>query len=148
MKVLSCVHDNGIGEVANLGGEETDDVIPDDLSPFLSEPSPREMAEVTGEVPDAGNPLVPSSAVFTTAPTGSLALSPLASTLLSQPPSLSYCILSPHLADPAGSLHVRFLSLLDRRALPPKFLRCSCRRSDWSATTRKRFCWTSCVKRE
>ena len=86
MKVTACVYDNGIGETAILGDDETDDVIPDDHSQFLSESSPREMAEVVGEVSGSEDSSVLSSAVVSIASTRSLALSsPLTSTVLPHP---------------------------------------------------------------
>ena len=107
MKVTACVYDNGIGETAILGDDKTDDVIPDDHSQFLSESSPREMAEVVGEVSGSGDSSVLSSAVVSIASTRSLALSsPLTSTVLPHPSLLSYCILIPQFPSPSPSLHV------------------------------------------
>ena len=153
MKVTACVYDNGIGETAILGDDETDDVIPDDHSQFLSESSPREMAEVVGEVSGSEDSSVLSSAVVSIASTRSLALSsPLTSTVLPHPSLLSYCILIPQFPSPSPSLHVRSLLLLHRRLqpskpLPPRSPHCSCGRSNWSATTRRSCCWRSCTRR-
>lgn len=148
MRVSLRVNANGIGEVVSLGDEDTDDVIADDPSQFFPEPSPREIAEVIGEVSGIEDSSMSSSAVFTP-PTRSLALSspPYSVLPFSHSFPLPSCVLSPQLHR-SPSLHVRFLPFLDRRAIPSptrlllrRFQRCSCRRSNWSATTRRRLYW-------
>lgn len=155
MSVLLYSRNDRIGGVVLFGDEKADDVIPEDDLPLLAEPSPREVAEVLGEVsviedPMASDPFRDASAVLAIPHTRSLALSsPLPSPSLSAKLSLPPGILPPHHRDPrclSRLSHVHFLRSLNRRVfspsrppLPQRSLRCSCRRSDWSAATRRRF---------